>query len=280
MGTQQSGRRIELFLAAFVLLALGISGGAVFAQDADSGIDPSQPKGTTPEEIIRRFAAKEKEFKEARELYTFRQDAKVQSLNGNTVDGEYRMVVDITFDSSGRRVEQVVFAPQSTLRRIGMTREDIDDLEKRLPFVLTSDEIGQYNILYVGQQRVDELDTYVFDVSPRTIEKERRYFEGRIWVDNLDFQIVKTHGKNVPDIRKKNEENLFPKFTTYREQIDGQYWFPTYTRADDTLRFTSGDVRIRMIVKYTNYQRFGSKVRITYEGQELPKGEKQEAPPQ
>jgi len=269
-----------MFLAAFVLLALGISGGAVFAQDADSGIDPSQPKGTTPEEIIRRFAAKEKEFKEARELYTFRQDAKVQSLNGNTVDGEYRMVVDITFDSSGRRVEQVVFAPQSTLRRIGMTREDIDDLEKRLPFVLTSDEIGQYNILYVGQQRVDELDTYVFDVSPRTIEKERRYFEGRIWVDNLDFQIVKTHGKNVPDIRKKNEENLFPKFTTYREQIDGQYWFPTYTRADDTLRFTSGDVRIRMIVKYTNYQRFGSKVRITYEGQELPKGEKQEAPPQ
>jgi hypothetical protein len=90
-------------------------------------------------------------------------------------------------------------------------------------------------------------------------------------VDDLDFQIVKTYGKSVPDIRKRSEENLFPRFTTWREQIDGKYWFPTYTRADDTLHFSNNDVRIRMIVKYTDYKRFGSKVRITYEGQPLPK---------
>jgi hypothetical protein len=99
-------------------------------------------------------------------------------------------------------------------------------------------------------------------------------------VDDQDFQIVKTFGKNVPDIRK-GQENLFPKFTTYREQIDGRYWFPTYTRADDTLHFKGGDVDIRMVVRYANYKRFGTKTRVTYEGQEIPKGEPgQKDPPQ
>lgn len=259
-------------LRIFFALNLVLASLPVAAQgDGEGALNPALPRAITPEEIIQRFAAKEKEFKEAREQYTYRQDARVQTLEGSRVDGEYRMVIDITFDQQGRRVENVVLAPQNTLRRIGVTREDQDDLEKRLPFVLTSDEIPDYEIDYAGQQRVDELSTYVFDIRPRRIEKGRRYFEGRIWVDDLDFQIVKTYGKSVPDIRKRSEENLFPRFTTWREQIDGKYWFPTYTRADDTLHFSNNDVRIRMIVKYTDYKRFGSNVRITYEGQPLPK---------
>jgi hypothetical protein len=175
----------------------------------------------------------------------------------------------------------VVFAPQATLSRIGMTQEDVDDIENRLPFVLTSDEVPEYNILYVGTQQQDELHCYVFDVAPKQIVGKKRYFQGRIWVDDRDFQIVKTYGKTVPDIRKKKDnENLFPSFTTWREQIDGQYWFPTYTKADDTLHFSMQDVRIREIVKYTNYKRFGSRSRITYEGKELPPGEKPPAQPQ
>ncbi len=253
----------------FALVLVFTAASATAQETGEPVINPALPRGITAEEIIQRFAAKEKEFKEARAQYIYRQDARVQTLEGGRVDGEYRMVVDITFDPQGRRLETVAHAPQNTLRRISITREDQDDLEKRLPFVLTSDEISDYLIDYAGQQRVDELDTYLFDVRPRRLEKVRRYFEGRIWVDNLDFQIVKTYGKSVPDIRK-GQENLFPRFTTWREQIDGQYWFPTYTRADDTLQFSSGDVRIRMIVKYTGYQRFGSKVRITFEGQQLP----------
>jgi hypothetical protein len=172
-------------------------------------------------------------------------------------------------------VENVVFAPQSSLQRISMSREDFDDIEKRLPFVLTSQEIPDYNILYVGQQKEDELNTYVFDVAPKKIDKGRRYFQGRIWVDDHDFQIVKTKGKNVPDIVTKSNENLFPPFTTWREQVDGKYWFPTYTLTDDSLHFKSGDVRIRQIVKYTNYKRFGSSVKITYEGQDIGAGNEQ-----
>jgi hypothetical protein len=269
------------------LVCLVLTAPALLAQDerGEGEINPAEPTGITVQDIIQRFASKEKEFSIARQQYTWRQDVRVQTLDGNTVDGEYRQVVDILFDDKGRRTQNVVFAPQSTLQRVGMTKEDIDDIEKRLPFVLTSDDIEDYDILYVGQQKQDELNTYVFDVAPKRIEKDKRYFQGRIWVDDHDFQIVKTYGKNVPDMiggkpvmevdakkraKKSGQENLFPKFTTWREQIDGKYWFPTYTRVDDDLEFASGRVHIRQIVKYMNYKRFGTDVKITYEGEEIP----------
>jgi hypothetical protein len=266
-GFSRPARRL---LLAFPALYLGFSVLA-FAQEGE--LDKAQPKGITPDEIIQRFASKEKQFKAARDNYTYRQDVKVQTVDGDTVDGEYHQVFDVTFDDKGRKTKNVVFAPQPTLERIMMTEEDMDDIENRLPFVLTSDEIPEYSILYVGQQQEDELHCYVFDIAPKKIEGKKRYFQGRIWVDDHDFQIVKTYGKNVPDIRKKKgQENLFPNFTTWRQQIDNKYWFPTYTRADDTLHFSTGDVKIREVVKYENYKQFGSKSRITYEGQEVQKG--------
>ncbi len=254
---------------------------AALAQRGEGELVNEQPKnGLTPDQVIQKFAAKEKVFKEAREHYTWTQDVKVDD-EGPNGEGEFRQVSDILFDDRGNRIEHVSFAPQNTLRNISMSPEDFEDLQKRLPFVLTTDEIGDYNIRYLGQQKEDELNTYVFDIAPKKIEPKRRYFEGRIWVDDSDFQIVKTYGKNVPDIRKsKNNENLFPKFTTYRELIDGKYWFPTYTKIDDDLHFSSGDVHINEVVKYTNYKRFGSDVKITYEGQEVSKGDQQNPPQQ
>jgi hypothetical protein len=248
-------------------------------------LDKSQPVGITPEQIIQKFAAKEKEFAQARENYTWRQTVVVQTLDGDTVDGEYKEVYDVLFDSKGRRTQQVVFAPQSTLQRVTMSPSDYSDIENRLPFVMTTDDLPEYNVLYVGKQREDELGTYVFDVAPKTMEKGKRYFQGRIWVDDHDYQIVKTHGLNVPQVHKKNNEDLSPPFTTYRQQIDGKYWFPVYTIADDTLHFQTNDVRIREKVTYENYKRFGSNVKITYEGEEVkpgqpqPGGGQQTAPP-
>jgi hypothetical protein len=164
-----------------------------------------------------------------------------------------------------------------------MSPEDIDDIRHKLPFVLTSEDVGEYDVLYVGQQQQDELHCYVFDIAPKKIEGKKRYFQGRIWVDDKDFQIVKTYGKTVPETRvKKNgkgNENLFPKFTTWREQIDGKYWFPTYTKADDILHFHTGDIHIREVVKYTDYQRFGSNVKITYEGKDVQKNQDGSEPP-
>lgn len=248
----------------------------VAAFSEEKGMKPLRrvmPTGITLEEIVQKFAAREKEFREAREDYTYRQDVRVQTIDDKaTPDGNFRMVTDITFDDKGKRIENVVYAPRDTLKRISMTKEDFDDIERLMPFVLTSDEIGEYDITYVGQQHVDELATYVFDIAPKKIEKGKRYFEGRIWVDADDFQIVRTKGKNVPDIRGK-QENLFPAFTTYREQIDGKYWFPTYTHADDTLKFSNNSVRMRMTIKYTDYKRFRTKTKIIFDGQTVEQKE-------
>jgi outer membrane lipoprotein-sorting protein len=266
--------RISKFLLLLSILCVTLALGAF----ADEGpLDTAKPTGITAEEIIRRFAAKEKEFKDARDQYTFRQSVTVQTVDGDTVTGEYREVFDVQFDDRGKHLENVVFAPQSSLENggISMSPEDIDDIRHKLPFVLTSEDVGEYDVLYVGQQQEDELHCYVFDIAPKQIQGKKRYFQGRIWVDDKDYQIVKTFGKTVPETRvKKNgkgNENLFPKFTTWREQIDGKYWFPTYTKADDILHFHTGDIHIREIVKYTDYQRFGSNVKITYEGKEVQK---------
>ena len=177
------------------------------------------------------------------------------------------------FDDKGHRIENVVFAPQSSLSKIYMSQEDFEDIRHRLPFVLTTEDLPEYDILYVGQQQEDELHCYVFDIAPKKIEGKKRYFQGRVWVDDHDFQIVKTYGKTVPDIREKhgNQENLFPKFTTWRQQIDGKYWFPVYTKADDELHFKLEDVHIKEIVKYEDYKRFGANSKILYQGKEIPK---------
>jgi len=263
--------KLNRLLFPFIFFTFAFVCGAL-AQEGQ--LNTEQPKGVTVQQIIDKFATKEKEFKEARDLYTFRQDVRVQTLDGDTINGEYREVFDVTYDNQGHHLENVTYAPQSTLTEILMSPEDLQDIRHLLPFVLTSDEIPEYDILYVGQQQEDELHCYVFDIAPKEIVGKKRYFQGRIWVDDHDFQIVKTYGKTVPDIRKKkNNENLFPKFTTWREQIDNKYWFPTYTKADDTLHFSTSDVRIREVVKYTDYQRFGSKVKITYEGKEVPNGD-------
>ena len=244
-------------LALFVLvLTLGASR-ALVAQDLP--ID----------EVIRQFSEKEKEFARARANYVYRQDVKVQELDPNDqVLGEYAVTSDITFDQSGKRTEKIVYAPPVTLgsgrSTISMTPQDIQDIQNIQPFVLTSDDIGKYNLEYVGKEKIDEIDCYAFDVEPKKMEKGQRYFQGKIWVDDRDLQIVKTYGKAVPDLQVGKEgENLFPRFETYREQID-EYWFPTYTRAVDTLNFSTGKKRIRQIIKYGNYKKFQAEVNLTF----------------
>jgi hypothetical protein len=237
-------------------------------------LNTAQPQSVGVQDLIQKFAGQEAIFKEARNHYTYTQEVTVETVEGDTVDGQFKETTDVLYDDQGKRVENVTYAPMNTLTRVMLTKEDFDDFRNHLPFVLTTEDLPQYNILYAGQQHVDELQTYVFDVAPKKVDKDGgpRFFQGRIWVDNRDFQIVKTCGKNVPDTHKKNQENLSPRFVTYREQVDGQYWFPTYTRADDDLHFKGGDVHIRETLKYSRYKRFGVKTRIIYNGQPIKGG--------
>jgi hypothetical protein len=223
----------------------------------------NQPPTLPVDQIIQRFAAREAEFKKERDNYTYTQTFVIQTIDPDGMaDGEYQMRSDILFTPDGKRYEKVTYAPASTLQRIQMSQQDLDDLEHVQPFVLTSEELPKYDIKYVGREAVDQLNTYVFDVGPKKLEKNQRYFQGRIWVDDADLEIVKTDGKAVPDIKKHGQENVFPRFETFRENIEGHYWFPTYTRADDMLQFSSGPVHIRMTVRYANYKRFGVTIKI------------------
>jgi hypothetical protein len=206
---------------------------------------------------------REAEFKTERENFTYVQTFIIQTIDdGGQPDGEYRMTSDVTFTPSGKRYEVVTYAPPPTLERITLSEQDLDDLKNIQPFVLTTSELPKYDVTYAGREKVDEIGTYVFDVAPKKMEKNQRYFQGRVWVDDKDLEIVKTYGKAVPDIRKGNNENVFPRFETYRENIEGPYWFPTYTHSDDVLSFKSGGIHIRMTVRYSDYKRFRSTVRL------------------
>ena len=223
----------------------------------------SDPPSMPVDDIVKRFSERESEFKRERDNYTYTQAFSIQTIDeDNRPDGEYRMTSDIIFTPDGKRFEKVTFAPPNTLQRIMLSEQDLDDVRNVQPFVLNSAELPKYNVKYVGRQQVDELSTYVFDVGPKAIEKNQRYFQGRVWVDDKDLQIVMTDGKAVPDIITKNNENVFPRFRTYRQNIEKGYWFPVYTRADDYLHFRAGDVHIRMTIRYSNYKRYGSTVKM------------------
>lgn len=226
------------------------------------------------QEIITKFATNEANFAKAREKYTYRQTARVHVLDaGGRAAERYDIVSDIIFTSEGKRTERVVKAPVSTLQSIQLTPEDEQDLRSVQPFVLTINDIDKYHVRYIGHEKLDEIPCFAFAVRPKKMDVGQRYFAGIVWVDDKDLQIVKSYGRGV-GVKKKGFDNQFPKFETYREQIDGKFWFPTYTIANDTLNFESGPVRIRMTVKYEDYKQFGSDIKITFGDPVTGEGEK------
>jgi hypothetical protein len=265
---------IILFLMACIPALLVFRSSA----DEDKAAIRKESASVAPEAIIQKFSEKEEEFRKARENYIYRQTVRIEvlELDGRRTGEEYFVVSDILFDNKGRRVEKVVKSPPSTLQRIILTPEDLHDIQNIYPFVLTTTNLPKYNLTYLGKEKVDEIDSYVFDVSPKRVEKDERYFEGKIWVDDQDLQIVKTYGKTIYQVTKKNKDARFPRFETYRNTVDGKYWFPVYTKADDVLDFPGNRVRVREVVKYENYKRFETDVKIT-DVEELS-GEKPKTP--
>jgi outer membrane lipoprotein-sorting protein len=204
------------------LLATGLFLGSSLAADL------------APAEIIRRFASRESEFKQARQAYTYRTRMIVQILDGRgNVAEERRMLIETYFTGEGKR-EQRTLEDEGRLQSVMMTQEDIDDAANIQPFVLTAEDLPAYNVEYLGKEKADELDTYAFSIKPKHIDKGKRYFEGKIWVDDRDLQIVKSDGRAVPQTR----DNKFPRFETIRQVIDKKYWFPVWTMADEQLTFS------------------------------------------
>ena len=283
-GLRWSGAVLAVFLSLGAARAQDKSTFTPMALDAGFGKMDLNPPDVSPDDIIKKFAAKETEFQDALNHYTYRRVAKVQTIDDdNKVDGEWYEVDDVIFDPSGKRTEKTVYAPESTLQRVMMSPSDMSDIQKGYPFVLTAQEIGAYDVKYIGKQKVDEVDCYVFDVSPKQILKNHRYLLGRIWVDTTELQIVVTNGRMVPDDTRKGSEDLHPPFMTWRAQVDGHYWFPVYTKGEGILHFAGGhgyiseDVHIRDVIKYTDYKQFGTTMKIvSVDGEEPQNGKPQQ----
>jgi hypothetical protein len=247
---------------------------SLFAQDsAAPGLSQAEI-----DRIIRTFTARETQFRKALNLYSFKRDAMIQSLGmGGQVTGEYHRVSHFTFDDQGNRYEKISFFPMPSFA--GVTQEDLDDLGGISPFALEPSMIDRYNIRYLGKEKIDELNLYVFEVAPKVIPDPKkikdRLFVGRVWVDDQELQIVKTKGKGVPETKT----NKFPIVETYREQIDGRYWFPTYSYADEELIFDNAEpLHIRMRVRYTDFAPARADVKII-ELDEVEPGKKEAKPP-
>ena len=279
-------RAVCFSLALFAALIVAPTGQAVLAQQAsaDTRAPAAAPITATAlpaariDEIVRAFTAKESRFRQALNQYAFKRDALVQTIGmGGQVTGEYHRVSFFTFDDQGNRFEKINFFPMPTLTEITLTAQDLEDLGGVNPFALEASKLNAYSFKYVGKEKIDELDLYVFDVAPKIApdpkKVKERFFQGRIWVDQQDLQIVKARGKGVPE----DKNNKYATFETYREQIDGKYWFPTYTYADDELVFDNGtSVRLRMLVKYTDFVVGRGKVTITEVG-DAPESTKPES---
>jgi hypothetical protein len=254
----------------FVLLLAALPG-LLWAQSAaqtqsvgqpGDQVEASQAKAPTPEEIIRRFSAKETEFYEAWMQYTYHQTAEVRvdSVNGVPKREAMTTISDIVFNDDGSREVQVR-RRAGDLHSVVYTMEDEEVINNLQPFALTEKELPEYDLNYLGKEKVDELNCYVFSVTPKSLKGNKMYFEGKIWVDDQDLQIVRTIGKPVP--QKKN--NRFPEFETIRQMIDKKYWFPVWTHAESDLHFSSDIVHIEETITYDDYKRFASKATIKFE---------------
>lgn len=228
---------------------------ATVALAQSSAITPGNLSKSEIDAMVVKFTANESSFRQALTDYVFNRFATISTVGlGGQTTGVYRRDSFMTFTSDGKRFEKITFSPTSTLTEISVTPEDLEDLGGVNPFALEPRNISQYNFNYLGKEKIDELNLHVFEVTPKSMPSPKsgiRLFTGRIWVDDEDLMIVKSKGKAVPETK----DNKFPVVETWRENVDGKYWFPSFASADDQLVFDSGQVvRMRMRVKYTDYK--------------------------
>lgn len=250
----------KIFAACLVIFCL--SALSVFAQT--SNLVKKDLSAAEVDQIVKKLTENERNFRQALTTYVFNRNAIVQTIGmGGQITGVYRRDSFMALTESGERLEKVLFNPVSTLPLGFFTPEDFEDLGGVTPFALEPAVINQYNFTYLGKEKIDDLDLYVFEVAPKVMpdpkKSKQRMFIGRIWVDDQDFMIAKTKGKGVPETKT----NKFPVVETWRENIDGKYWFPSFASSDDELIWENGaSVKLKLRVKYTNYRVGRSDVKI------------------
>ena len=221
--------------------------------EAEPEAPPALPEG----EIIKRFSQKEEEYLLARTHYTYRKTVRIQEFGPDgQPSGEFIVVTQPARDMDGKLFEKVIERPHSTLQRLFLRTEDLEGLQRVPAFPLTAGQLSKYNLKYVGKEQVDEIDCYIFQAKPRGVERNKAYFDGVVWVDAKYLEVVKTYGKWVTDQGEMYTVagTSFSLFETYRENVDGKFWFPSYSRSDDALHQKDLDIPVRVTIKWTDFK--------------------------
>jgi hypothetical protein len=249
----------KIRIIVFGLIVLSLSAINIFAQEAE--IVRNNLNSVEIENIINTFTKNEDDFRYALTNYVFDRSATIQTVGlGGLITGTYRRDSFLTFKKTGERFEKITYFPIPTMKEITVTPEDLEDLGGVNPFAINPNDVKDYTFSYIGKQKIDELNTHVFDVRPKIVNEKskKRYFIGRIWVDDKDLMIVKSKGKGIPEGKQR-----FPIVETWRTNVDGKYWFPAYSASNDELVFDNGQVvKLRLRVRYENYKQGRSEVII------------------
>jgi len=270
----QRYKDISFVLPTLVLLVLAaFQGSLLHAQDAAQGpiapppehhvarigneTEPEAPPSLPEAEIVKRFSQKEDEYILSRTRYTYRKTIRIQEFGTDgQPSGEYVLVTQPGRDADGKPFEKVIERPRSTLRHFFLRSEDLEGLQRIPAFPLTSSQLAKYDLKYLGKEQVDEIDCYIFQAKPRMVERIKAYFDGIVWVDAKYLEVVKTYGKWVTDQGDVHtiSDLPFSLFETYRENVDGKYWFPSYSRSDETLNLKGLEIPVRLIIKWTDFK--------------------------
>jgi len=217
-----------------------------------------------PPNLARLVAHRETETEAERNEYMYRQTLTIEELDSRGgVRGDYHEVRDVIFSPTHERSEDFIGKPRNRLNALQLTPEDFSDVRDIQALVLTEDRLWNYETKFRGEESMDGVDCWVLQVRPRQILDGQRFFDGLIWADKKQYNVVRTEGRAVPEIRTTKSDNLFPRFTTIRKPIDGKHWFPTYTYSDDVLQFRTGPQRQRLRIVYSDYKRFGAESTFT-----------------
>lgn len=220
--------------------------------EPEAAAAPSLP----PDEIIRKFSAKEDAFVAARPNYGYRKTIRIDEFGDDGKPaGQFLMVTETMRAPNGQVISKVVQKPQSTLHYFNLETEDVKELDRIPAFPLTTSQLAKYDLKYIGQEQVDEIECYIFKVKPKALDRTHAYLDGLVWVDTKYLEVVKTYGRWVNELGEVRSATLpFTLFETYRENVDGKYWFPNYERSDDTLHLKDVSVPVRLVIKWTDFK--------------------------
>jgi hypothetical protein len=218
---------------------------------------PAEPHPGPPplpvEEIIQKFAANENVMKKVYDQYDFTQSIRLDELTDP--GGKFSVTGEVYTKPDGLRYMRVTKPAESSLKLMHFSLEDVRVIASMPEFPLTAEEIQNYNFKYAGQEKLDQLNTYIFQVKPKILSRKKRYFEGVIWIDDHDFAIVKSYGKFVSELEGNGTALPFTMFETYRENFQSRYWLPTYTRSDDYYKTEGNDeLPLRLVVRATDFK--------------------------